>query len=121
VYFLEATLLRAEPLAESFDDFAETELLRVAAKPYDSLTLGALDQHGPIAPSDLWTFAPSIALGGEESLDNVVRLPARDTMTMAGDIASAHRASVPGSWPTQAQPWVDEQGRQRLTVKFDSE
>jgi hypothetical protein len=121
VYFLEATLLRSEPLAESFEGFAETELLRVAAKPYDSLTVGALDRYGPIAPSDLWAFAPSLALGGEESFENVVRLRARDAMTMAGDIASALRASVPGPWPTQVLPWVDDQGRQRLGLTFDSE
>jgi hypothetical protein len=119
VYLLEGTLLRAEPLAESFAEFAETELLRVATKPYDSATIGALDRYGPIKPSDQWTYAPSIALGGEESLDNVVRLPAQVAMTFAGDIASALRSSTPGSWPTGVQPYQDDRGRQRLRVQFD--
>jgi hypothetical protein len=122
VHFLECTLLRPELIADSFEKFAEQELLRVAiAGPYDSLTIGALSRFGAIAPSEVWVFAPSIALGGEESLDNVVCLAAVDAMTMAGDIASALRASVPGSWPTHVDPWVDERGRQRLDVRFDRE
>ena len=119
VYFLEGTLLRAQPLSESFAEFAETELLRVAAKPYDSGTIGALDRYGPIKFADHWAYAPSIALGGEESVDNVVRLPAQVAMTFAGDIASALRASTPGSWPTGVRPWKDDRGRQRMRVQFD--
>jgi len=119
VYFLEATLLRAEPMAESFDEFAETELLRLASRPYDPVTVAALDRFGPIDPADQWAFAPSIALGGEESLDNVVRLRAETAMTMAGDIASALHSSIPGSWPIGVQPWLDDHDRQRLRVEFD--
>jgi hypothetical protein len=119
VFFLEATLLRAAPLAGSFGEFAEAELLRVAAAPYDSATIAALKRYGSIAPSEMWTYAPSPALGGEESLDSVVRLPAQVAMTIAGDIASALRASTPGSWPTGVQPWQDDRGRQRMRVQFD--
>ena len=121
VHFLEGTLLRSEPLAASFDEFAEVELLRIADKPYDPLTIGALDRYGPIGPRQHWTFAPSIALGGEESLDNVVLVRGQDAMTMAGDLASALQSSTPGSWPTNVEPWVDDRDRQRLRVEFDRE
>jgi hypothetical protein len=119
VYFLEGTLLRPQPLSESFSEFAEKELLRVADSPYDSMTVKALATLGPIKPFEQWVFAPSIALGAEESLDNVVCLRSNVGMTFAGDIASALRASVPGSNPTAVEPWEDDQGRQRLRVKFD--
>lgn len=121
VYFLEGTLLRSEPLASSFEEFAETELLRIADKHYDPLTIDALDRYGPISPTQHWTFVPSIALGGEEDVANVVQLRGQDAMTMAGDLASALQASPPGSWPTQVEPWVDDRGRQRLRVEFDRE
>jgi hypothetical protein len=121
VHFLEGTLLRAEVLAASFDEFAENELLRIAAEHYDPLTIDTLARHGPIAPTQHWTFVPSIALGGEESLDNIVRLRGQDAMTMAGDLASALQSSPPGSWPTKVEPWVDDHGRQRLGVEFDRE
>ena len=121
VYFLEGTLLRSEPLTASFEEFAESELLRIADKPYDPLTIDALERHGAVSPTQHWTFVPSIALGGEEDVDNIVRLRGQDAMTMAGDLASALQASTPGSWPTQVEPWVDDRGRQRLTVEFDRE
>lgn len=119
VYFLEGTLLRPSLLAASFAEFAETELLRVAAAPYDSATVGALDRYGVISPADLWTYAPSIALGGEEALDNIIRLPAQAAMTIAGDVASALGVSPQGSWPTGVQPWQDDRGRQRMHIRFD--
>jgi hypothetical protein len=118
VYFLEGTLLRAEPLAASFEQFAETELLSVAQRAYDAMTIDALARLGPIDPAHQWTYAPSIALGGEESVDNVVILRAEDAMVMAGDIATALRASPPGSWPRLVEPWTDAAGRQRLRVEF---
>lgn len=119
VFFLEATLLRAAPLAGSFGDFAEAELLEWLRRRMTPVTIAPLKRYGPIAPSELWTYAPSPALGGEESLDNVVRLPAQAAMTIAGDIASALRAATPGSWPTGVQPWQDDRGRQRMRVQFD--
>ena len=118
IYFLEATLLRAELLAASFADFAESELLAVAAAPYDAMTIGALDRYGPIGTAEMWALSPSIALGGPESLDNVVSLRSDTAMTFAGDIATALRASLPGSWPTAVEPWMDEEGRRRLKVSF---
>jgi hypothetical protein len=122
VYFLEATMLRPEILAATFEDFLEREVLRVAeGGPYDSLTRAALGRFGGLSSDELWAFAPSIALGGDESLDNVVHLASSVAMTIAGDIASALRASTPGSWPTGVDPWVDGAGRQRLRVRFDRE
>ena len=119
VYFLEATLLRPSPLAASFTEFAEAELLRVAAVPYDSAAVAALVRYGPISPDELRAYAPSIALGGEESPDHVIRLPAHVAMTFAGDVASALQASPPGSWPTGVEPWEDDRGRRRMRVRFD--
>ena len=119
VYFLEGVLLRARVWAESFSDFAESELLRVAADPYDPLATEAVNRYGPLKVENLWTFAPSIALGGDDSVDNVMSLPAQTAMVFAGDIASGLESSLPDAWPTGVEPWKDARGIQRLRVLFD--
>lgn len=63
IYFLEASLLKPEIIAQSFEEFAGSELLRNARRPYDELTLQAVARLGPIPPELNWAFAPSITLG----------------------------------------------------------
>jgi hypothetical protein len=118
VYFLEATLMHAETIAESFEEFAENELLRIARQPYDPITVEALSKFGPVDSAELLAFAPSLALGGLELVENVVGLPAEELMIAAGDIATALRRSRPGTWPTAISPWVDSHGRNRIRVEF---
>lgn len=119
VYFLEGTLLRPEVIAGSFEEFLEIEFLRNARDPYDPMTVEAVARLGALDPGEHWAYAPSIALGGVESVDNVVRLPAATAMTFAGDIATALAAAPPGSEPTGVETWVDELGRSRLQVTFN--
>jgi hypothetical protein len=116
VYFLEGTLLRPEVLAPTFAEFVTRELLRVGADPYDPMTRAAVAGFGPIAPREHWVYSPSLALGGAESLDHVVKLAAIVAMTFAGDIATALVRSAPGTQPTTVTPWRDERGRDRLRV-----
>jgi hypothetical protein len=118
VYFLEATMLRPQPLATSFEEFITNEFLRNAQKPYDDLIIEAVRRYGPISRDEHWAYTPSIALGGVESIDNIMEIPAITAMIFAGDIASALRASQPGTAPTQVTPWTDDQRRSRLKVMF---
>jgi hypothetical protein len=125
IYFLEPTMLRPTVLAQSFEPFMEAELLRVATHPYDSLTIAALNRFGPIEPQDQWTFAPSLALGGPESLDNVVRLRAEAGMTIADDIALSLKNAASISRVTtisreEPSPELD-MGRVDLTSAIRSE
>ncbi|MHB1596715.1 MAG: hypothetical protein ACYCO9_14020 [Streptosporangiaceae bacterium] len=118
VYFLEGTLLRPQVIAGSFEDFMVNEFLRNARDPYDELTIEAVQRRGPIDIGNHWVYVPSIALGGTESVDNVIEMPAVTAMTFAGDVASALRASRPGTSPTGVTPWTDDRGRARLKVVF---
>jgi hypothetical protein len=118
IYFLEGTLLRAEVIAASFEEFLIAEFLRNAREPYDELVTQAVSNRGPISADRHWVFAPSVALGGPESIENVIELPSSTAMTYAGDIASALRASRPGTNPTLVTPWTDDEGRSRLRVSF---
>jgi hypothetical protein len=118
IYFLEGTLLRPEVLAESFEEFMVNEFLRNARDPYDNLTIEVVQRRGSIDSGKHWAYAPSIALGGVESVDNAIEMPAITAMTFAGDVASALRASRPGTSPTGVAPWTDDLGRPRLKVTF---
>jgi hypothetical protein len=119
VYFLEGTLPRPEELAPSFDDFFRDELLRNAEQPCDDLTIDAVRRLRSISPANHWVYTPSVALGGPESIDNVMEMPAVAAMIRAADIASALRASAPGSSVTGVTPRMDDQGRPRLRVSLD--
>ncbi|MFI9584321.1 hypothetical protein ACIHCQ_21340 [Streptomyces sp. NPDC052236] len=116
VLFLEGVLLQPEPLAGSFEEFLADEFVRNARKPYDRYLLGAVDRSGPIAPDKHWTYAPSVALGAEEDLDNLTELPAVTERTFAGDLATAMENAVTD--PVGVVPWTDDRGRARLRVLF---
>jgi SMI1/KNR4 family protein SUKH-1 len=118
VYFLEGTLLRPRAFSESFDDFLVNEFIRNAQDPYDEMVTQAVSHRGAISADKHWVYVPSVALGGPELIDNVIEMPAITAMTYAGDIASALRASRPGTNPTAVEPWTDGEGRSRLRLSF---
>ncbi|NUS27760.1 MAG: DUF1851 domain-containing protein [Streptomyces sp.] len=117
VHFLEGVLLRPEVIAPSFEAFLADELLRNAKEPYDILVVEAVHRHGPIAPEQHWAYVPSVALGGEEDVENITLLPATVAMTFAGDIATAMQGADRDA--TSVEPYTDERGRPRLRVLFD--
>jgi hypothetical protein len=119
VYFLESVMLRPEVIADSFEEFMDGEFLRNAMEPYDDMVVQTLNARGPIPVARHWAYAPSIALGGVESVGNVVELPAATAMIFAGDIASALHGSRSGSLPARVVPWTDEMGRDRLAISLD--
>jgi hypothetical protein len=113
VHFLEGVLLRPEVIAPSFEAFLVDELLRNAKQPYDSLIVETVRHHGPIPPDEHWTYVPSVALGGEEDVENITLLPATVAMTFATAM------TLPGRVATGVEPYTDERGRPRLRVLFD--
>jgi hypothetical protein len=118
VHFLEGTLLRSEVIAASFEEFLFNEFIRNAQQPYDVFTVEAVQRRGSVAAGNHWVFAPPIALGGSELIEDVTEIPAVTAMTFAGDIASALRASPAGTSPVHVTPWTDDRGRSRLRVAF---
>ncbi|GAA3832863.1 T6SS immunity protein Tdi1 domain-containing protein [Streptomyces chiangmaiensis] len=117
VHFLEGVLLRPEIIASSFEAFLADELLRNAKEPYDHLVVEAVRRLGSIAPDRHWVYVPSVALGGEEAVENITVLPATAAMTFAGDIATAMQGADRDA--TGVEPYMDERGRPRLRVRFD--
>jgi hypothetical protein len=116
VYELDSYFLSPDPLAATFEDFLRDDFLRNAETPYDSLTLAALERLGPIDPSQHWVLSPSLALGGDELVENTLLLPAVTAMVFAGDLATWIEEADPEATVTAIEPWHDAQGRARLRV-----
>jgi len=118
IYFLQATLLSPQLIAESFSAFVSAELLRNAEKPYDHMIVDMIARDGEVASGMNWTYAPSIALGGAESLDNVVTLPSPTAMTYEGDIVTALYRDPLDRIPHGVSQWTDDLGRARLHLEY---
>jgi hypothetical protein len=91
VYRLDACRLDAEPVADSFGEFLRDDFARNAVQPRDDMTVAARDRFGELDPGTQLAYVPSLLLGGDEDLANVVTLGAREAMTLAGE---THRASM---------------------------
>lgn len=118
VYVLDAFEMQPGRLAAGFSDFVTGEFLRQAEEPYDSMTRGALARIGPLGWNEHVTYMPSLLLGGEEDLDHVVKLKARASMIISGDIAT-QAAAAPDSPPTSVVTYEDHQGRLRTRIVWE--
>lgn len=119
VYLLESLWLYPDMIAGSFEEFLEHEFLRMAREPYEPRTSEAVRVRGAIDPGWQWAHAPSPALGGLETIDHIVELPAVTAMIYGGDIVSALEESGDDAVPVGVQPWTDERGCERLRVQFE--
>jgi hypothetical protein len=117
VYLLESVLLGAELMAGSFEEFLAAHFSQDAVQPNDPYTVAALARLGPVPADRHWVFAPPLALGGPDTIDNVIQMRAVTAMVFAGDLALALEAHG-GAPPTAVVPWVDDQGRDRLRVDY---
>jgi len=118
VFFLQATLLAPQLICESFSAFVAEELLRNSEKPYDHVIVEMIARDGDVAAGKSWTYAPSIALGGPENVDNVVTLPSSTAMIYEGDIVSGLYADPLDRVPGGVSQWTDDLGRPRLRLVY---
>lgn len=121
VYFLEANFMRADVLVDSFEDFMENDFLRNARESYDSFGREVVKRHGAISPADHWVLSPSVAIGGPEDLDNIMKMRSIAAMIIAGDLAVPIDNSRDDEYVAAVIPWVDDAGRARLKVSFETE
>jgi hypothetical protein len=85
VFRLDAHRLEPEPVAACFADFLGEEFTRNAFGPRDEMTVEARERFGDLDPALQLAYVPSLLLGGDEDLANVITLPAREAMTLAGE------------------------------------
>jgi hypothetical protein len=97
VYRLDACRLEPEAIAEGFCEFLAGEFTRNASSPRDEATGAARERFGDIDPNHQLCYVPSLLMGGDDDLANVVTLGAREAMAAAGcAYASWARQAVAG-------------------------
>jgi hypothetical protein len=116
VYLLDANLLGADLVADTFDEFLAKEVIRNAKMPYDPLAIAAMQAFGPVKPENHLVVTPSLLLGGVEDPANMMLMDSYTAMIYGGDIITAVDAVVGEAVVTAVEPWTDDRGRQRLRV-----
>ncbi len=118
VYFLDALRMQPRQLSETFEEFGERYLVRNATSPFDSVLRAAHDLVGPIEPGMHLVFNPPLLVTGEERLDRLVRMPAREAMILNGDLWSQLANPPSGSHVHRMKVVKDEEGRERMHVEW---
>ena len=118
VYLLEALTLRPEPLARNLEDFLVNELLRNAAAPYDEMIRAARAAVGDLSTDEHVTYSPSPLLTGEESLQNIVKMPSIAAMILNGDLATQLSDNRRTGSVAGVELFDDELGRSRIKVTW---
>ena len=118
VYFVDALRMQARQLAPNFNEFGERFLTRNAIDPFDSVLRQAHEKLGRIQPDTHLVFSPPVLLTGEERLEDVMRMPARQAMILNGDLWT-QLANPPRDATVAGLAVVkDEQGRDRMKVAW---
>jgi hypothetical protein len=115
VFSLDAFEMQPEQVAESFSEFLDVEFLRQAASSYDSMTRAAKERLGPLGWNEHVTYVPSLLLGGAERIENVMKINARASMIINGDIAT-QSAAMPERSPASVDNYEDDYGRLRSRI-----
>ncbi|MBM2618357.1 hypothetical protein JIG36_22610 [Actinoplanes sp. LDG1-06] len=118
VYLLDANLLGARPVFDSFEQFLEREIVHNALTPTHPVALACVAKFGEVPPTRNVVLTPSMLLGGPEDVATMVTIDSYTAMIYGGDIYAAVM-SVPDEAPVVGvEPWSDDEGRQRLRVRF---
>jgi hypothetical protein len=116
VYLLDGLSMTPEIVASSFAQFLESEFLRISIAPYDVMMVRARDKLGDIDLENHLIYSPSLIIGGDEDINNIVILQARIAMIFNGDIASQLDAAPASSVIRAVVPYDDDVRRPRLRL-----
>lgn len=115
VYVLDACEMQPEKIAPNFQTFFETEYRRQADAAYDSMTRAARKRIGSLRWDEHVVYVPSLLLGGEEKIENVMKMTARTSMIINGDLLTQLQ-SDPERDVDKLVSYEDEFGRSRMRV-----
>ncbi len=119
VYYIDGNTFQSFEVAPDFETFLRNEILGNSYHPADQTMIEAIRTLGPIEPKDHHVYTPSLLIGGSESVESIMTMPAFTAMTIAGDIASWVSSATEGVRVLGVEPWFDERGRGRLRVVAD--
>jgi hypothetical protein len=116
VYLLEGVTMNAEPLSRDFERFLMDEFIRCAVEPYDDVVRQVRAALGDLGVADHIAYVPSLLIGGEERVENVVRMNAVASMVANGDLATQLAHERTDRAVRAVETYEDIDGRTRLRV-----
>jgi hypothetical protein len=118
VYLLDVNLLSVRPIFDSFAKFLDQEIVQTAISPSHPTALACVDKFGRVPPNENVVLTPSMLLGGDEDVANMVKIESYTAMIYGGDIYTAVMSVPDEAAVVGVEPWVDEADRRRLRVVF---
>lgn len=118
VVLLDALRMQPRVLAITFADFAERYLVRNAVEPFDSVLRAARQEVGALTPGVHLVFSPPTLLTGEERVEQLVKMDAREAMILNGDLWSQLGQAPEGLAVAGLEVVADELGRPRMRVTW---
>ena len=116
VYLLDGITMEADLLARDYECFLEEEFLRCATAPYDEMVVAARRKFGELLAIEHLTYVPSLLVGGEERLENVLKMDALVSMVVNGDLATQLAHTDTERSIRALETYEDAEGRTRLRV-----
>lgn len=111
------------PSRSSFGTYLERGFLTNAREQLSKFDRKVRRKVGDLATGELVTLAPHPAIGGPERVANVVKMPAVMAMIINGDVnrewARVTKGLTRDGQVTAVVPYVDEQGRARVRLRFE--
>jgi len=116
VYFIDALAMQPQKIAADFSEFFENLFLRNCNLPYDEMTVAAREKIGDLRPGEHVAYNPSPMIGAAELIENIVKLPSRNAMIIAGDLAVGIDALAPEEVDFHLESYEDDEKRLRIRV-----
>jgi len=119
VYFLDALTMIPTQVASSFSEFLVAEFLRCARDPYDNVLRQAKERLGPLSITEHIIYTPSPLLGAPETVEGVIKVPARQAMIINGDVAVQLDEAPIGGRLVRVAKVLDQFGRSRIRLIWE--
>ena len=116
VYFLDCLAMQPKLRASSFGEFLEREFLRCASDPYDALLKEARTSFGELGTAEHLIYSISPLLGAPDTIQNVMKMSARVSMIINGDLAIQLDEAPEDAILERLTPYEDSEGRMRLAL-----
>ena len=116
VYWLDALVLEPRFLISSFSEFIKQDFMCLAQDPYHEMSVQAFQKFGAMNVDRHLVYSPSLLIGGEEAVENIVQMDAVQAMIVNGDIAFHLIDAQEDGVLEKVEVYMDELSRPRVKL-----
>lgn len=117
VYYLDGITMDVIDIYDSFENFFMGEFVNRYSGVMEPILVSARNKFGDLDINTSLIYSPSLFLQNEPSVDNLMKMPTLDVMTINGDLC---KQLIDTEEPVSAlKNYIDDLGRARVKVIFD--